>query len=203
MPSPRQRDAPTNRAQILETTRSIARREGWGAVTIRKIAEELGYTSPIIYEHFRNKEEVLSEVMRQGFLDLASALQSTQPASRTPELYLLALAEAYWTFAQEKPEVYEIMHGMGGVAIEQGETARGAEEVCKLAMTALVDWANAEHVELANPLETTEILWATLHGITCLGLADRLGGEDQRPLRLARTAVATLLSGWRLPPPPR
>jgi AcrR family transcriptional regulator len=32
------------------------------AVTIRSVAHELGYTSPLLYEHFRDKDDLLTRI---------------------------------------------------------------------------------------------------------------------------------------------
>jgi AcrR family transcriptional regulator len=48
------------REQILAAARAIGVRQGWAAVTIRSVAHELGYTSPLLYEHFRDKEDLLT-----------------------------------------------------------------------------------------------------------------------------------------------
>jgi AcrR family transcriptional regulator len=35
---------------------------GWKAVTICAVAQQLGYTSLLLYEHFRDKREILTEL---------------------------------------------------------------------------------------------------------------------------------------------
>ena len=40
------------RPEILAAARSIGIQKGWKAVTIRAVAQQLGYTSPLLYEHF-------------------------------------------------------------------------------------------------------------------------------------------------------
>jgi AcrR family transcriptional regulator len=52
---------------ILAAARDIAAQEGWQAVTIRKVADRIEYSRPMIYEHFENKDAVLLELMREGF----------------------------------------------------------------------------------------------------------------------------------------
>lgn len=187
-----------NREVILGAARAIARREGWSAVTIRTIADEVHYTSPIIYEHFRNKKEALTEVLRQGFRDLEAAMRHSVSKTADPSDRLVAMADAYWSFGQAQPEVYQIMHGMGGAALDPAETARGAEAVCHLALEAVKDWAAANEVELEDPLQTTELLWCVLHGVTSLGLGDRLGRDgSDRTRAMVRRAVSDLMAGWR------
>jgi AcrR family transcriptional regulator len=192
-----QRERRADPEAILEAARAIARNEGWSAVTIRKIADALRYTSPIIYEHFANKEAALTEVLRRGFRDLEAALRRAGGSADDPTGRLVAMAEAYWSFASGQPEVYQIMHGMGGVAPDPRETAEGARGVCALALEAVRAWAAEAGVRLDDPLEATELLWAALHGVACLGLADRLGDGEAKSRRMARRVVLDLLSGWR------
>ena len=40
------------RSGIMQTAKTIARREGWQAVSIRKIADAIEYSAPIVYEYF-------------------------------------------------------------------------------------------------------------------------------------------------------
>jgi len=59
------------RREIFAAARSIGVRSGWKAVTIRAVAQQLGYTSPLLYEHFRDKQEILTELAIEGQVSLA------------------------------------------------------------------------------------------------------------------------------------
>ena len=54
------------RANILEASIDIVKGEGWQALSMRKIAEKIEYTAPIIYEYFANKEAILNELDTPG-----------------------------------------------------------------------------------------------------------------------------------------
>ena len=47
------------RKKILKSARTIARKHGWEAVTTRKLAEKVEYSTTVIYEHFGNKDQLL------------------------------------------------------------------------------------------------------------------------------------------------
>jgi AcrR family transcriptional regulator len=55
---------------ILRVARNIAEHEGWDKVTIRRIADEIEYTPPTIYEFFKNKEDLLDELAKEGSSEL-------------------------------------------------------------------------------------------------------------------------------------
>jgi AcrR family transcriptional regulator len=59
------------RREIFAAARSIGVRSGWKAVTIRAVAQQLGYTSPLLYEHFRDKQEILTELAIDGQVSLS------------------------------------------------------------------------------------------------------------------------------------
>ena len=51
--------APVNRERTLEVARFVADREGLGAVTMRRLARELGVEAASLYHHVTGKEQIL------------------------------------------------------------------------------------------------------------------------------------------------
>ena len=50
------------RTNILEASIDIVKEEGWQALSMRKIADKIEYTAPIIYEYFANKDAILTNL---------------------------------------------------------------------------------------------------------------------------------------------
>src|SRR5882724_4812614 len=71
----RERERTEMRTRLLAAAREIATEEGWQAVTIRRIADRLEYTSPILYQHFSGKDALLWELVREGFRELTERLR--------------------------------------------------------------------------------------------------------------------------------
>ena len=67
---------------ILDAARDIAAKEGWHAVTIRKIANKIEYTPPIVYEHFENKEDLFKELIYMGFRLLKKEFEKARQSER-------------------------------------------------------------------------------------------------------------------------
>ena len=59
------------RTAILETAWQMVKDEGWQSLSIRKIADAIEYSVPVIYDHFENKEAILFEFAKQGFQVMA------------------------------------------------------------------------------------------------------------------------------------
>lgn len=107
----RQREREELRRAILDTAREIAAGEGWAAVTIRRVAEKIEYSPPVIYEHFSSKEEIVIELMREGFRGMLAEMRAARDAQRNPVDALLAIGQAYWSFSVAHPEMHLGMHG--------------------------------------------------------------------------------------------
>ena len=189
----RERQRLANREGILEAALTLAEREGWSAVTIRKIADEIDYTSPIIYQHFDNKEAALQALVEQGFADLETSMRRAATGDDSEER-LLTLSRAYLRFARDHRRLYELMHGLGGVALEPSKRTAAAGGVITLANEAIQTWAVARGVHLNDLLAASETAWGVLHGMAALGMLPDVGFE--RAERLAVEAVRALLRYW-------
>src|SRR5215831_9675639 len=76
----RERERQELRGQILRAAREIARAEGWQAVTVRKIADQVEYSPAAIYEYFDSKEAILYALMVEGFRLILAELQRAATA---------------------------------------------------------------------------------------------------------------------------
>src|SRR3954463_7333188 len=94
----REREKRLTRQSILTAAHQIARQEGWPALTIRKVAEEIEYSTPMIYEHFANKEEILLELMREGYQQLIATMQQACFSTEDRRERLFKIVDAYWAF---------------------------------------------------------------------------------------------------------
>src|ERR1700722_10814113 len=98
------------RINILDAAFQIVKNEGWQALSMRKIADAIEYTAPIIYEYFENKDALMYELTRTGYLILSQKLEDAKSQHITPEDQLEAMWLAYWDFAFLKKELYQLMY---------------------------------------------------------------------------------------------
>jgi AcrR family transcriptional regulator len=131
---------PRNREQIrsgiLKTAKSIARQEGWQAVSIRKIADAIEYSAPIIYEYFDSKDVLLDEIRSEGFDYLYQEYDRIINLYRDPEKRLYEISLVQWEFARQQPEIYQVMYNIGGalctMPIYESESVQAVSRiVCK------------------------------------------------------------------------
>jgi AcrR family transcriptional regulator len=178
------------RERLLDAARAIAVEQGWSAVTIRRIADRLEYSSPILYQHFTGKEALLDALLRDGFRRAGERLAAA--LARHPADPLTALARAYWDFAFAAPELYQVMHGLDGVPFGTAETPAEARAVFDLWRSALVHFAEQCGTTLRDPDAAVDTVWAFLHGSVSLAMAGRTAGSPRRARRLALAGVRPL-----------
>lgn len=117
----RQREKESIRANILDAAFSLAKTEGWGALSIRKIADAIEYSAPVVYDYFENKEAILFDISLKGFDLLHKELIKAKDRFETPEDQLTAIVDAYWNFAFKNKEYYQLMFGVGMQCCGKGQ----------------------------------------------------------------------------------
>jgi AcrR family transcriptional regulator len=100
-------------ASILETALEILHSEGMEAISMRKIADQIEYTAPIIYCHFKNKEALLLALLAHGYQQLNKVIKGASNTSATALERLELIMNCYIDFATENRELYILMFRVG------------------------------------------------------------------------------------------
>jgi AcrR family transcriptional regulator len=166
----RLRDREARRRLIIATARALAEREGWDAVTTRRLSTEIEYSQPVLYKHFASMEDIVEAVALEGFGELAQALGAARGGPGGDEEVLSRLAHAYSSFAAENPVLYDAMFTRATrlrfAADDTPVQLRGAFAQLREAVATVAGGPDVDTL--------TELLWAALHGLTTLGRSDRL-----------------------------
>ncbi len=176
------------RNEILDAARVIGIRDGWKAVTIRAVASKLGYSSPLLYEHFRDKEDLLTQIAPDALSLLQTRLSVDLPQANEPRLE--AMIERYWRFMLESTQLYRLMNGMDGMLIDNEAVGSSAQSLCKFIAAELKPLAGKNSTE-ADAMNLTEELWALLHGMAALHLDRAIPFDLERVTRAGLRLVAS------------
>jgi len=98
---------------ILDAAMDILKSEGYEYLSIRKIADKIEYSAPVIYSYFLNKEAVLIELSRRGIARLINCVRSSLNGLTDPGGRMEALLMAHIKFAQKESELYQLMYAVG------------------------------------------------------------------------------------------
>ena len=162
------------RQRILEVAMDMFARGGYQGVSMRRIAEQIEYSTGTIYRYFENKDDIMLQLCYQGFEKLL-ATQYELDKIADPVERIKTGGRHYVTFALENPELYELMFGTKEI-IKQPD---GAHET--VALTSLKKFV--EHVQQCldagffsgGDAETLAVaLWAALHGLSSLLIKEQL-----------------------------
>ena len=94
---------------ILASALAILSEEGYGALTMRKIAARTGMTAANIYNYFHNKDDIYLELVIQGFGILHGSLQTALAAPGAPLERVRAIMDSYYNFSRDHGQHYDIM----------------------------------------------------------------------------------------------
>ena len=192
----RQRQRQQLREGILSAAREIASEEGWRAVTIRKIAAIIEYSPPVIYEYFDSKDEILLELMRQGYAEQLEAVERAWRTAEDPEEALIAIGRAWLGLAFRSPDLYQVMYGLGGVSFPVTELRKEGEKIAEVLRGAIEEILIRNGKKAEDVWGKVNTLWGTVHGLVALTMAGRIVGGNEEAQRLADQAARDDLTAW-------
>lgn len=167
------------RCSILATGWQIVREEGWQSLSIRKIADAIEYSVPVIYDHFANKEAILLEFGKQGFELLIKKMQQAKKKSDDPSDQLSAIADAYWNFALKNKEYYQLMFGLG-IACCETEKCIPEKSIFRDLVMEPIEKILAEHKKTeVNACLKYHTYWSVMHGLISIKMMNNSDVSDE------------------------
>jgi len=109
------------RQKILRATLRVFAEQGYGKVSMRKIAALIDYSPTTIYRFFRNKEELLGAIAAETYGDLAARFEKAKAESGNQPLgRLKSLVREYIIFCVERPEMFRMYSDLVSFEMEDG-----------------------------------------------------------------------------------
>jgi len=150
------------RAAAVAVARDLLEREGPGALTMRRIAGELGIRAPSLYKHYPDKRALEAAVVAEGLTEFGLVMAAASARGDNP---VRSMALTYRRWALAHPHLYRLMNDR--------PLARD------LLPPGLEDEAAEPVVSVFGPGATARVAWALAHGLVSLELADRFpAGAD-------------------------
>jgi len=181
------------RCNILEAALQIVKEEGWQALSMRKIADVIEYTAPIIYEYFSNKDAILLELTRQGYLKLSKELEQARDRHRLPAKQLEDMWLTYWNFAFANRELYQGMFGVTtNCSCEMVNNLPEAEKPYELFSAVIGELMNNDDLEGDVICTKYYTLWSVVHGLVSINLLSR-GSSDEINRQVLKDAIGGII----------
>ena len=155
------------RDQIEKAASKLFQSEGYSAVSIRRIASEVGCSPMAIYAYFDNKVDLLRSLWAQVFDDLFEQVQTGVSAETSPNVRLQTLSIGYVQYWLGNPERYRMVFMAEGVSqtdvsifVDNPKTAKHFAQFFNL-VSDMVEPETSEKLIK----QKTDFLVSALHGI--------------------------------------
>lgn len=191
---------------ILDAARELFARQGFEAVTLRKLAAAIEYAPAAIYGHFKDKEELVRALCLRDCDQLSA--EFVKLASLADPLERIAAAgRTFVSFAAENPNHFRLLFLQHKQLTEdeamrarKGDPARDGYAFLRQAVQQAID-QGLLRAELREAELLAQTFWAGVQGVASIEIAFR--GDpwvELRPLALRATAVIdALLTGFARP----
>ncbi|WP_158827590.1 TetR/AcrR family transcriptional regulator [Mucilaginibacter lacusdianchii] len=193
----KQRLKDETRCNILDAAHTIGKHEGWQSLSMRKIADVIEYTPPVIYEYFANKEALLLELTKKGYLMLSRDMEAARNQHHLPEKQLEAMWLTYWHFAFTEKELYQLMFGIEVNCCVFDNEIPESEVPATMISNAIRELMGGENVSEDEVCRRYYTFWSVVHGLISINLVRQGVSEDinKQVLRDAIGGVIRAIKG--------
>jgi AcrR family transcriptional regulator len=165
------------RRLVLDVASRLLEAEGPEALTMRRIAAEVGCSTSVLYTMFGGKSGVAEGLWREGFERLRQAMERVE--ADDPLGRLTALGQAYRTNALANRAYYAVMFQRPIPGFEpSAEAYADSLRPLRILVGAVADCIQAGVFRAADPTHVAAVLWAAAHGAVSLELAGYEGAAD-------------------------
>lgn len=189
------------RTRLLDRAAELLSGEGPQALSLRRLATEVGTSTTAVYSLFGGKPALLQAVHDEAFRRFGAHLSMVRP-SADPGEDLLRLAMAYRDSALDDPHMYGVMFGRR--AGPDVEPTLVTDERARATFEPLVDAVRrgieAGRLPPEDPVTLAAACWATAHGLVSLEISGFLPPQAGEPLRLFTESMRAVARGWGAAP---
>jgi AcrR family transcriptional regulator len=101
------------RAQLIAAVRDLVETHGPDGFSVAEAARRAGVSSAAPYKHFKDRHEILREVVSEAMDRLHAAMETGAAAHPKGSLEAIAaVGQAYVTFARAEPGVFRLVFGL-------------------------------------------------------------------------------------------
>jgi AcrR family transcriptional regulator len=209
------------RQQYREQTRQEVKRialeqlaeHGAAGISVNAIGKRMGVTGPALYRYFENRDALLTELISDGYHDLAETIEAAIAKTKTARFRAAATALRDW--ATRAPHRYLLLFGtpIPGYRAPAHTLDAASRVMAALLSTAGTDSAkprrSALHRQVSawgerlgyreltpRQLHWGLTVWSRLHGHLSLEVADQFALTGVDPGLLYKAEVDALADWW-------
>jgi AcrR family transcriptional regulator len=190
------------RGRILECALDLYLEHGLKGLSMRHVGETLGVSATAIYRHYRNKEDLLHNVLGEA-VDVFGRYLFAALSGRTPEERFQRGGEAYLNFALEKSKYYEVIFMGPSLLGEEGipeELRARSMATFQFLVDRVQECMESGYLAKDDAQAVSLTVWAHTHGLVSIYLAKKWPIDEEGFRRLYRESTERLMLGLRARP---
>ena len=203
-PGPMQKARPYHHGYLKEALVNAAvalvAEVGPQGFTLREVARRAGVSHNAPYRHYRDKDELLAAVARQGFERLTAAMKRAAAQGQTPPERLRLCGRGYVNFALRWPEHFAVMFDLPSNREKYPEYAMAGREAFDTLLKFIVGCQEAGLLAAGDPEPPALAAWSIVHGIAKLAISHHLPFGPAAVLEFTDQASRMMLSGMARAP---
>jgi AcrR family transcriptional regulator len=181
-----------SKAQVVDAAAQIADAEGLEAVTVARVASELGIKAPSLYNHVAGRDDLIGALGVRALQELGAALTQAS-VGRSRDDALQGIAAAYRAYVLEHPGLYSAT--IRAPEADDRERREAAEKVLDVVYAVLAGYG----LEGDDAVHAARAVRSGLHGFASIEAAGGFGIPADRDESFRRM-VAALAAGLGTPP---
>lgn len=171
------------RNTILDAAREIVSKEGIQGLSVRKVTDAIGYSPAIVYHYFRDKNELVETIVREGYSRILESIGSTDEHV-SPEQVIREGFTRYIKAALAEPEYYTAIMlddcpaVLKKTRLLERETS-GNSETLQMLCNALKRGMNSGRFKCRNIELTAQIIWTSVFGLIIKLMIEKNTSDEQ------------------------
>jgi AcrR family transcriptional regulator len=191
------------RGEILAAAGKMFADHGYEAVTLRAIAQEIGYTHAVIYQHFPDKAHILAELSRETIGLMVQNFDAIAAQSPVPKERLFATSRGLIQFCTAHPQQFRNVffgpENRNGIRAGQYINDIGAPLFGRF-VQLFFEVARDERLPNRNDMVVAHTWWFAIFGLATLMVIQGVVPDLPDQTLVVEQTIATLWAGVQAVP---
>src|SRR5258708_14606995 len=154
------------RETLLEAAVRLIAEAGPAGLALREVARRAGVSHNAPYRHFRDRDDLMGAVARQGFRELTQAMLHAAERQSSALERLKRSGLAYVAFALRRPEHFTVMFDTAArVTSDHPDSAAAAEGAFDTLLNFVRNCQEEGQLPARDSHEMALLAWSMVHGI--------------------------------------
>ncbi|GFE63935.1 TetR/AcrR family transcriptional regulator [Litoreibacter roseus] len=166
------------RAQLVEATRQLVEEKGADHFSVSEACRRAGVSTAAPYKHFKDKEEMLNQVILEGMHRKQQQMQDE--LAKYPDGgidRIIALGRVYVRFAEQEPGVFRLMFGLTEDHENEDQLVAEGKRTFGAVQAEVARYRGSEVVE-DQDIDRAFMLWSFVHGLSFLQIDGKVSTVD-------------------------